>query len=80
MAKQPGKFKLSEAINPKGAPPAGTAETVEGRPGDAREPKPSVVAEQNAERNPNQKDRLIDMGRGNNIAGRQPRSHEKHGD
>lgn len=73
MAKQPGKFKLAEAINPKDAPLKGTAETVEGRPGDAREPHDAQVDQANAETNAgvkSNKERLIDIGRGGLAAGR----------
>jgi hypothetical protein len=73
MAKQPGKFKLAEAINPKAAPLAGSAEAVEGRPGDAREPQEAQVHQANAETNAgiqSNKERLVEIGRGAQAAGR----------
>jgi hypothetical protein len=73
MAKQPGKFKLADAINPKGAPLKGTAEVVEGRPGDAREPQEAHIEQANAETNAgvkSNKERLVDIGRGGLAAGR----------
>lgn len=81
MAKQPGKFKLADAVKSQGEPIESAADAVEGRPGDAREPQDAQLQQNNANVHPGHRGHLIDVGRAQQTAGRQsPQFHEKHGD
>lgn len=81
MAEQPGKVKLADAVDPEVTPRDEGAETAEGRPNDTREPQDSRVDLHNARVQPTREDRLVEVGRADQTAGRQsPGRHEKHGD
>jgi hypothetical protein len=78
MKKQPGKFRLADAIRSPKAPAAKT----EGRSGDAREPQEAQVQHANAEVNAgikSNKERLVEIGRGKLAAGRQQSSRRTGG-
>jgi hypothetical protein len=78
MSKRPGKFRLADALRSVKAPAVRT----EGRSGDVREPQESQVHQINTEANAGiktNKERLVDIGRGKQAAGRQQSSRRTSG-
>jgi hypothetical protein len=68
------KHKLSEAVTPTPPPTSADSPKGQGRPNDADEPQDAALKQANAQTNSGIKDndqRLVDVGRGRQTAGRQ---------